>query len=301
MGVIKDTKSDRIFSIVNYFVLTILLIITAYPLLFIVSASISDPTLVATGKMLLIPKGISFDGFQAVFKDSRVLTGYKNTIIYTVVGTLISLGVTLPAAYSLSRKDFVGRNVFTTIFMVTMFFSGGLIPTYLLIKSLHMRDTMWALVLPAATSMWYIVICRTFFQTNIPDELVEAAEIDGCSDLRLFFSVVLRLSAPIIAVMSLFFGIEQWSSFFTALIYLTRKSLYPLQLILREILIQSEFDAQQILLSGNDTAEVLEKNLRTSEQLKYALIIVSSLPLLMAYPSIQKYFVKGVMVGAIKG
>lgn len=300
MNRIKESRSDKIFNTINTIILIIVLILTFYPVLFVVIASISDPDLVNSGKVLLLPKGISFEGYENVFKDPRILMSYRNTIFYTTFGTLLNLVVTLPAAYALSRKDFVGRGLFTTLFMITMFFSGGLIPTYLLMKDLGVRNTIWAMLLPGLTSMWNIVITRTFFESNIPIELQEAAEIDGCSNFRLFFSIVLPLSSAIIAVMALFFGVGHWNSYFNALIYLSDKKLFPLQLILREILVKSEFDAEMLLIGSNDS-EALAKELRTAEQIKYALIIVSTLPIMLVYPFIQKYFVKGVMVGAIKG
>lgn len=300
MSVIKETKADKVFNIVNITILSFILLVTIYPIWFVIAASISDPDMVNSGRMILIPKGISLDGYRNVFKDARILLGYRNTIFYTVAGTLINLAVTIPAAYALSRKDFLGRGFFTTVFMITMFFSGGLVPTYLLIKGLGMRNTIWVMLIPGATSMWNLVITRTFFQTNIPDELRESAEIDGCSNFRLFFSIVLPLSSAIIAVMALFFGVGHWNSYFSAMIYLSNEKLYPLQLILREILVQSEFSAQMLLIGSNDS-KALAEELKAAELTKYALIIVSTLPVMLAYPFIQKYFVKGVMVGAIKG
>lgn len=300
MSAIKESRGDRIFNAINIFILTIILILTLYPVLFVTIASISDPDLVNAGKVILFPRGISFNGYKNVFKDPRILISYRNTIFYTVVGTTLNLIVTLPAAYALSRKDFIGRNFFTSLFMVTMFFGGGLIPTYLLIKNLRMLNTIWVMLIPGLTSMWNLVITRTFFETNIPSELKDAAEIDGCSNFRMFFSIVLPLSSAIIAVMALFFGVGHWNSYFNALIYLSNKKLFPLQLILREILVKSEFDAEMLLIGSHD-AGALSDELKAAEQIKYALIIVSTLPIMLVYPFIQKFFVKGVMVGAIKG
>ena len=300
MSAIKESRGDRIFNAINIFILTIILILTFYPVLFVTVASISDPDLVNAGKVILFPRGISFNGYKNVFKDPRILISYRNTIFYTVVGTTLNLIVTLPAAYALSRKDFIGRNFFTSLFMVTMFFGGGLIPTYLLIKNLRMLNTIWVMLIPGLTSMWNLVITRTFFETNIPSELKDAAEIDGCSNFRLFFSIVLPLSSAIIAVMALFFGVGHWNSYFNALIYLSDKKLFPLQLILREILVKSEFDAEMLLIGSHD-AGALSDELKAAEQIKYTLIIVSTLPIMLVYPFIQKFFVKGVMVGAIKG
>ncbi|WP_129724786.1 carbohydrate ABC transporter permease [Xylanivirga thermophila] len=300
MAVIKETKGDKIFNVINYIILTIILLITFYPLLFVVIASISNPDMINSGQVVLLPKDISFDGYKRIFQDPRILSGYKNTIIYTVFGTLLNLAVTIPAAYALSRKDLVGRNIITIIFMITMFFSGGLIPTFLLMKRLHLLNTRWAILILGATSMWNIVITRTFFENNIPGELQEAAEIDGCSDFKIFFSIILPLSSPIIAVMTLFFGVAHWNNYFKALIYLSDKKLFPLQIILREILVKSEFDAQMLLIGSHDTGTLMDE-LRAAEQIKYALIIIATLPVMLAYPFVQKYFVKGVMVGAIKG
>jgi len=270
-----------------------------YPLIFIVSASISDPDLVNQGKVWLFPRGITFDGYRRVFQDAQIWNGYRNTIFYTVVGTVLNLLVTLPAAYSLSRKDFYGRNFFTAIFTFTMFFGGGLIPTYLLYSNLGMRNTIWAMLIPGLAGMWNIIISRTYFQNSIPGELKEAAEMDGCTNMRLFAQIILPLSAPIIAVMALFYGVGHWNSFFNALIYLSDKKLFPLQLILREILVQNVMSAQ-MMTSGEDL-DLMAKQAKIADMIKYAVIIVSTLPVLAAYPFIQKYFVQGIMVGAIKG
>jgi len=299
MSVIKETRADKIFNIINHLILLLGLILVAYPLIFVISASISDPDLVNAGKIWLLPKGITFDGFRRVFQDQQIWTGYRNTIFYTVVGTCLNLIVTLPAAYALSRKDFYGRNVFTGIFTFTMFFGGGLIPTYLLYSGLGMRNTVWAMLIPGLAGMWNIIISRTYFQNNIPNELREAAEMDGCTNMRLFAQIVLPLSAPIIAVMALFYGVGHWNAFFNALIYLSDRKLFPLQLILREILVQNQMSAQ--MLSNGEDIEMMAKQAKIADMIKYAVIIVSTLPVLAAYPFIQKYFVQGIMVGAVKG
>jgi len=299
--VIKESRSDKIFNVVNVSIMILVLIIELYPLIFVVSASISNPDLVNRGEVWLLPKDISFEGYIRVFRDKEIWTGYRNTVFYTVLGTIINLFVTLPAAYSLSRKDFYGRNFFTAIFTFTMFFSGGLIPTYLIIKGLGLRDTIWAMLLPGAASMYNIIVTRTFFQSNIPNELREAAEIDGCSNTRLFLTIVLPLSTPIIAVMALFYGVGHWNSYFSALIYLSKRELYPLQLFLREILILNEMSTEMLMNATGEEIEALAKQAKIADMIKYAIIIVSSAPVLMAYPFIQKYFVKGIMVGAIKG
>lgn len=296
---IKETKIDRIFNTANAIIMTMVLIIMIYPLIYVVSASISDPDLVNQGKVLLLPKGISFEGYMRVFRNREIWTGYRNTIFYTVLGTMINLIVTLPAAYSLSRKDFYGRNILMALFTFTMFFSGGLIPTYLVVNGLGLRDTIWALLLPSAASMYNIIITRTFFQSNIPDEMREAAEIDGCTNTRLLFTIVLPLSAPIIAVIALFYGVVHWNSYFSALIYISKRELYPLQLIIREILLFNEMSTE--MLKNGETMDAFAKQARIADMIKYAVIIVSSAPILIVYPFLQRYFTQGIMIGAIKG
>lgn len=279
-----------------YAILSFILLIVLYPLIFVVSASISDPLPVMQGKMWLFPKDISFRGYELIFSNREILTGYKNTIIYTVVGTSINLVMTILAAYPLSRKDFAGRHVITGFIVFTMFFSGGLIPTYLLIKKLGMINTMWALILPGAVSVWNIIIMRTFFQSSIPNEIQESAAIDGCSNLQTLLRIILPLSMPIIAVMILFYSVGHWNAYFSGLIYLTDRDKYPLQLFLREILIKSEVDQMAGGISTSQKDYIME-----SEAIKYAIVIVANLPVLLLYPFLQKYFVKGFLVGAIKG
>ncbi|MBD9255131.1 MAG: carbohydrate ABC transporter permease [Ruthenibacterium lactatiformans] len=290
--VIKETRSDKIFNFINYFLLACVFLICLYPLWFIIIASISNPDLVNGGQVWFWPKDISFDGYKSLFADDGVMRGYVNTLIYTTGGTLINLAVTLPAAYALSRRDFVGRKFFTLMFLFTMFFSGGLIPTFLTVKSLGLYNNPWVMVILGATSMTNIIISRTFFETNIPNELREAAEIDGCSNTRFFFSIVLPLSGPILAVMVLFYGVAQWNSWFPALLYISDRGLYPLQMVLREVLIQS--DISNMAGSSGDV-EII------GDGLKYATMVVATLPIMCLYPFLQKYFVKGVMIGAVKG
>mgnify|MGYP001405480405 CR=1 FL=1 len=274
-------------------ILLIVFLLVAYPLYFIIIASISDPSKVSLGEVWLIPKDITLSGYQLIFENEQIWTGYKNTIFYTVVGTFFNLLFTLPAAYALSRKDLIGRNLFMYIIVFTMFFSGGLIPTYLLVQDLGLYNTFWAMVLPTAVSAWNLIIARTFFQTNIPKELEEAAEMDGCSDMQFFIRIVLPLSKAIIAVMGLFYAVSHWNEFFNALIYLKDQERFPLQLILRDILIQTQFEGQSSGIGAEQAAE--QANL-----IRYGVIIVASVPVLILYPFIQKYFVKGVMLGAIK-
>lgn len=298
--VIRESRQDRIFNTINYIILTCVFLICLYPLWFIIIASISNPDLVNSGQVWLWPKDVSFDGYKSLFADSGIMRGYFNTILYTVVGTMVNLAVTLPAAYALSRKDFVGRRFFTLMFLFTMFFSGGLIPTFLTVKNLGLYNNPLVMVVLGATSMTNIIISRTFFETNIPNELREAAEIDGCSNTRFFFRIVLPLSTAIIAVMALFFAVNHWNGYFTAMIYVRDKDWQPLQIVMREILMRSEFNAQ-MLQQGGDTGALAAQEQRIAEQIKYALIVVASLPVMCIYPFVQKHFVKGVTMGAVKG
>lgn len=300
-SLIKDTRADKIFLIFVYVFLAISLQIVLYPLIYIVSASISNPHLVNSGEMWLLPKGITFEGYRTLLGNSSIWRGYLNTIYYTVLGTSINLLVTLPCAYALSREDFYGRRAFTNFMLVTMFLSGGLIPSYLLIRSLGMLNTVWALVIPGAVSVYNVVVTRTFFQSTIPREMEEAAIVDGCSDFRLFMQIVLPLSTPIIAVMALFYGVGHWNSFFNALIYLSDRSMYPLQMILREILILQDMSSNTVSNVTSEMANMLYSKQQLAQVIKYGVMIVSSLPVIIVYPFLQKYFVKGMMVGSIKG
>lgn len=293
---IRKPRFNTVFDSINYFLVTLVMIVVLYPLVFIISASFSDPYAVLDGRMLLWPVGFTLEGYQKIFQSPDIWRGFANSVVYTVVGTAINIALTIMAAYPLSRKDLVGRNIFTLIFAFTMFFSGGLIPVYLVVKGLGMMNTMWALIIPSAVSMWNIIVMRTYFQTAIPGELFEAAQIDGCSNMKYLIRILLPLSKPIIAVMVLFYGAGQWNKFFEALIYLRKSSLYPLQLILRDILIRNILTETM-----RDPFSGLGDYTKTSEIIKYGLIVVSSIPMLILYPFIQKYFVKGVMIGSIKG
>ncbi|MFD0868645.1 Inner membrane ABC transporter permease protein ycjP [Chlamydia abortus] len=293
---VDHSRGDKIFDFVNTLLLIVLTIVVLYPLVFVLSASISSPNAVVKGELWLLPKDITFVGYQRIFENNDIITGYRNTIFYTLLGTAINLVMTTCAAYPLSRRDFKGRNVITAFIVFTMFFSGGLIPVYLLVKNLGMLNTFWALVIPNAVSVWNIVIMRTFFQSSIPYEIQEAASIDGCNNFQILFRVVLPLSMPIIAVMILFYAVGHWNAFFNALIYLTDRAKYPLQLVLREILIQGQM--QDMIDMADDS---LAKKVMEVEAIKYAVVVVANLPVLALYPFLQKYFVKGVMIGALKG
>ncbi|WP_194542830.1 carbohydrate ABC transporter permease [Paenibacillus sp. JZ16] len=291
---IKESLGDRIFLTVTYILLTLVLIAVLYPLIYIVSSSLSSPSAVSAGKVWLWPVDVSFAGYEAVFRNGQVLTGYANSLFYTVAGTFISVSLTIMVAYPLSKKSFFGRTPLMVFITFTMMFSGGLIPTYLVVKSMGMIDTRWALLIPNAVWVWQVIIARTFFQTSIPDELSEAADIDGCSDIRYIFSVVLPLAKPIIAVLSLMYAVGQWNAYFDALIYLKSQSLYPLQLILRSILILGSG-------TGNMDAGEMVKQQQMAELMKYSLIVVASLPVLVIYPFVQRYFVQGMLIGSVKG
>lgn len=292
----RQTKEDKVFDLVNAALIALLLLVIVYPLWFVIIASVSNPAQVIGGQVILLPKGFSLEAYRMVFRDSMVMTGYRNTLIYTVTGTVINVVMTVLAAYPLSRRDWVGRGFFMGLLMFTMFFSGGIIPTYLMMNQLGMINTIWAMILPGAVSVYNTIIMRTFFINSIPGELQEAAQVDGCSNTRLLLQIVLPLSKQILAVMVLFYGVGHWNAFFNALIYLTESKRYPLQLVLRSILIQNT--ASQDMLGDLDT---MGSRVMMAETIKYALIIVSTLPMMILYPFLQKFFEKGVMVGAIKG
>jgi len=290
-----SSREDWLFDAVIYTIAAVIIVIVLYPLVFVVSASFSDPAKVLGGEVWLLPKGLNMDAYVNILHNSKIWIGYRNTIFYAVVGTAINLLMTILAAYPLSRPDLPGRGAVMLFITLTMFFSGGLIPTYLLIKNLGMVDTVWALMVPGAIATYNLIVMRTYFQSSIPWELQEAAHIDGCSNMRLLLNIILPLSKPIIAVMVLFYAVGHWNSYFGALIYLRNEALYPLQLVLREILLIS----QSAAIDGGSVG--LEQKIMLAESIKYAVILVSSLPVLIMYPFVQKHFVKGVMIGSVKG
>ncbi|MDD7413083.1 MAG: carbohydrate ABC transporter permease [Eubacteriales bacterium] len=292
----RQSRGDKIFNVINGLLIAVVLIMIIYPLWFVIIASVSDPAKVLGGQVILMPRKFTLEGYRMVFRDPMIMTGYRNTLFYTVTGTAINLVMTILAAYPLSRKDWVGRGFFMGVLMFTMFFSGGIIPTYLMMNSLGMINTVWAMILPGAVSVYNTIIMRTFFVNSIPPELQEAAQVDGCSNTRLLLQIVLPLSKQILAVMVLFYGVAHWNAFFNALIYLTESKRYPLQLVLRSILIQNT--ASQDMLGDLDT---MGSRVMMAETIKYALIIVSTLPMMILYPFLQRFFEKGVMVGAVKG
>ena len=286
---------DKVFDVVNTLLLVVIFIIILYPLYYIVIASFSDPDLVLTGRIFLLPKGFQLESYKKVFGNGEIMDGYLHTIMYAAVGTCINLAVTLAAGYALSRPDLRGRKGFTLFFVFTMFFGGGTVPTYMLVRNLHLLNTFWAMVIPNAMSVWNLILCRNFFESNIPKELLEVSQIDGCRNDYFFFKIVLPLSKALIAVMVLFYAVWHWNSYMQPLLYLSDRSKYPLQLVLKNILISSQPDAS---LAGMTYRAEMYKQ---TEMLKYALVVVSSVPMIVLYPFVQKYFVQGVMVGSVKG
>lgn len=297
-GQVKRSYSDKIFDIVNLLVMVILLVIFVWPLWFVVIASFSNPNQVWMGEVVLWPKGFTLVSYETLLEYERIWVGYRNTLFYTVVGTLVNLAMTICGAYPLSRKDFLPRHFFMFLFMLTMYFGGGLIPTYLVVSGLGLVDTRWAMIIPGAVSIYNIIITRTYFMNSIPASLQEAATLDGANSFQYLMRVVLPLSKPIIAVVGLYYAVGHWNDFYTALIYLYNEDLMPLQSFLRDMLMSTKLTLNN--LSGMDTATV-ELKTHLAQTLKYSVIIVSTVPVLCIYPFIQKYFVKGVMVGSVKG
>ncbi|ACT01911.1 carbohydrate ABC transporter permease [Paenibacillus sp. JDR-2] len=296
ISTLKNASGDRMFSFIVYLYLSIILVIVLYPIIFILSSSFSAKEAVTAGEVVLFPVGFSLEGYKAVFDEPAFLHAFMRSVGYTVVGTVINVVITILAAYPLSRKDLKGRGLFMLLFAFTMFFQGGLIPTYLVVKGAGLLNSPWALWLPVALSIWNMIITRTYFQSTIPHDLLEAAQMDGCNDYTFLWKIVLPLSGPIIAVISLFYAVEHWNQYFNALLYLNKPDLYPLQLVLREILVRSQMSTEYM----GETADSA-KMLGLAELLKYCLIVVSTLPMMIVYPFVQRFFVKGVMIGALKG
>ena len=288
--------NDKIFYIIITAILTFFFIAVLYPCIFVLSASFSSGVAVQSGKVILFPVDLSIEGYRAVFNTSTVWTGFINSLFYTVVGTTINLVMTLTAAYCLSRRDLPGRNGIMLLFTFTMFSSGGMIPSYMMVQSLGILNTRWALLLPGAIGVYNLIVARTFIINSIPLELLEASQMDGCSDVMYYLKVVIPLSKAIIAVLVLFYGVGHWNAYFNAMIYLHDKSLYPLTLFLREILMASQIDPSTV-----QDPELQARLAEMAGAIKYSLIVVSMVPVLIIYPFVQKYFVKGVMIGSVKG
>ncbi len=288
--------ADPVFNVVTVGILLLAAVAIIYPLYFIVIASVSDPNLIAQGKVWLLPQGFTMEGYETLFRNDALLRGVANSLLYTSVGTLVSVSIILCTGYALSRKDMPGRNLFMLLFIITMFFDGGMIARYLVVRDLGLLNTMWAVILPGAVGVWNLIIARTFFQTNVPDELREAAQIDGANDFRFFFRVALPLTKPLIALMAMTHIVAYWNSYFDAMIYLNDEAMYPLQLVLRNVLVQSQASAS--LDTGSIDSYAAAQ--RLGELIKYGMIVVSTVPLLIIFPFLQKYFVKGATLGALK-
>ena len=292
---VKRSTGDKVFDIVNYTFLIFLTLIVLYPLVYVLSASFSSPYAVTSGQVWLFPKDVSLVGYETVFKDPNIVSGFFYAVYRTVLGTLIGVVMTMMAAYPLSVRDFAGRGVFMKLLAFTMMFGGGLIPSFLNINELGLYGTYWALVIPGAVGVYNVIVTRTFIQSTIPYDLYESASLDGCSDLGYFLKVVIPLSKPILAVLTMYVAVGHWNDYFNAMIYLKSDN-YPLQVVLRNIILMNQIDPENMA-----DVDTMMKMQGLAELLKYSLIVISSVPMLLLYPFIQKHFVKGVMIGAIKG
>ncbi|MDO4386723.1 MAG: carbohydrate ABC transporter permease [Clostridia bacterium] len=293
-------RSDVIYDTILFILLTFVFLVVAYPLYFVIISSVSDPIAVSNGEVTFYPIGFTLDGYREVFKTNTVVRGFLNSLLYTVCGVSVNLLVTLPTGYALSRKDFALKKFVTFFYMLTMFIGGGMMPTYLIVKQTGLLNSMWALIIPGAMGVYNMIVAKTFFTTNIPLELMEAAKLDGCGNTRFFFHIVLPLSGAITAILVLYYGQGHWNSYFSALLYINDREKWPLQLELRNIL---------LLNTNTMTKEFITEEMRKEQarrealanMMKYSLIIISSIPMLIVYPFVQKHFVKGVMIGSVKG
>ncbi len=292
----RDRAADPVFNFFAVGMLLVAIIAILYPLYFIVIASVSEPAEILNGNVWLWPQGFTLEGYARIFSDATIIRGFGNSVLYTVLGTVISVAAILCAAYALSRKDLYGRTFFMLLFIITMFIDGGLIARYLVVRDLGMLDTIWALVLPGAIGVWNLIIARAFFENNVPAELREAAQLDGANDFRFFLQIVLPLSKPLIFLMIMIHLVANWNAFFDALIFLNDESKYPLQLVLRNVLIQSEVSAA----GGTGALDSYAAAQRLGELIKYGMIVVSTIPLLIVLPFMQKHFTKGALLGAVK-
>lgn len=293
---VSASRSDKIYYGVCYAVILALVLVVLYPLIYIVSASFSAPSKVAAGQVWLLPVEPTLYSYELILQYKNVFIGYGNTIFYTLLGTLLNVAITMLCAYPLARKEFSGRLVFSMIFLFTMVFNAGMIPNYLLMRDLHLLNSRWAMLLPGAINVYNMIVARTFIQNTIPQELLEASKLDGCDDIQYFLRIVLPLSTTVIAVITLYYAVAHWNSYFNAFLYLSDRKLYPLQIFLRQILVQNNFDTSEV--TDPDLAQQLQG---LSEVLKYSVIVVSTAPLMCLYPFVQRHFVKGVMIGAVKG
>jgi putative aldouronate transport system permease protein len=293
---IEESTGDKIFIFFNTLFLLIILAIVLYPLIYVLSASFSEPTAVTAGRVKLLPVNFTVSGYEKVFEHPRIMTGFANSFFYTVVGSIVNVFMTMIAAYPLSRNDLPGRKILIAFFFFPMIFQGGLIPFFLVVRDLGLLNTRWALIIPVAISVWNLMIAISFLRSSIPDALLEAAQMDGCSDFRYFISIVLPLSKPIIAVLFLFYAVWHWNQYFLALIFINSEDLLPVQLVMRDILVNNELDLSMMTDIQSQAAQMMMK-----EQLKFTVIVVASLPVMLIYPLVQRYFVTGITLGAVKG
>lgn len=291
----KDKLIDKVFNVINVSVMLIVIVVTLYPVIYLISKSLSSVEYVKAGMVYLWPKGFSLSAYEEVFSNELFLTSYRNTIVYTVLGTAINLAMTTSMAYCLSRRNLVFRKTITLLVVFTMFFGGGMIPNFLLIKWLKMYDTIWALVIPGAISTYNMIIVRTYMQ-GIPEEIVESVRIDGANDIQIFIKMILPLSIPVIATIGLFYAVGHWNSYFNAMLYLDDKQTYPLQLILKEMIVEQDMQGM-----SSNAFDVVNEQPPSSEMLVSASIVMSLIPVLIAYPFVQRFFIKGVMIGSVKG
>lgn len=291
----KEKLSDKVFNIINVSVMILIIIVTLYPVIYLISKSLSSVEYVKAGMVYLLPRGFSLSAYKEVFSNELFLTSYRNTIVYTFLGTVINLAMTTSMAYCLSRRNLVFRKTITLLVVFTMFFGGGMIPNFLLIKWLGLYDTIWALVLPGAISTYNMIIVRTYMQ-GIPEEIVESVRIDGANDIQIFVRIILPLSVPVIATIGLFYAVGHWNSYFNAMLYLDEKQKYPLQLILKEMIVEQDMQGM-----SSNAFDVVNEQPPSSEMLVSASIVMSLIPVLIAYPFVQKFFIKGVMIGSVKG
>ena len=291
---VKESVGDHVFNILNTILMILISVVIVYPLWYVILASITDPAIVNSGKFLLLPQGFYVAGYQESFDYPQIWAGYKNSIIYTVVGVIVALVATIPGAYALSRRDMAGRKGIMFLFTFTMFFNGGMIPLFLTVQNVKIYNTMWAIVLPIGVSVYNLIVCRSFFEANLPIELLEASKLDGCSDFGFFFKIAIPLSSTIIAVMVLFYATGLWNIYFNAIMFLRDEDKMPLQVVLRNLILSNQ------LMQGASGAELVEKQ-KLVDQLKYVIVTLAAFPLVIVYPFVQKYFAKGVMVGAVKG
>lgn len=294
---IRETRSDKLYGVCSHIIILLVMVILIYPIWAVVVASFSDPTELYKSSFHFWPETVTLDSYKLVFRDDGFLTGIWNSVKYTVVGTFINVILNICAAYPLSKRNFKGQSLLMKLFTFTMFFSGGIVPTYILINKMHLIDSFWVMILPSAIGTFNVILMRTYFQTNIPQELEDAASVDGCTNFKFLIRIALPLSIPIIVVVALYYGVGHWNDYFTAMMYLTKRQLYPLQLVLREILLENE--AGKMLNVATDAAYA--ERMMSRMGLKYAVIVISTIPILVIYPFVQKFFSKGVMVGAVKG